>query len=326
MSIGRTDLNLVKVFDAVYEERNLLRAGRRLHLSQSAVSHALARLHEVVGEALFVRTSRGMVPTARAAGIAQALRESLRRIESALGTEPFDPARAVRKFVVAANDHLTAVLVSRLSHTLQREAPGVDLVIRPSTRLDLAEQIDLGGVDLAIGTFAQVPQRLHAATLFTDAEAVLLRKAHPAARRKLMLQDLARWPLLAVAVGGQEEGAVGGFILERGLARQVEMFDRARLQEALAAIGATPRFRMLVPHSLAIPELLRGCDMLSIVPASLAAQLARGDGVLVRPLPYEGHPALVRMVWHSRHEQDPAHEWLRGMVAKAVTSPRRRSS
>jgi DNA-binding transcriptional LysR family regulator len=109
MSIGRIDLNLIKVFDAVYEDRNLLRAGKRLNLSQSAVSHALTRLREVVGDELFVRTSKGMVPTARSAAMADELRDSLRRIEATLGVEPFDPGKSTRRFAVAANDHLTAV-------------------------------------------------------------------------------------------------------------------------------------------------------------------------------------------------------------------------
>jgi DNA-binding transcriptional LysR family regulator len=320
VSAVRVDLNLIKVFDAVFEERNLLRAGKRLHISQSAVSHALTRLHDLVGEELFVRTPRGMVPTSRAAGIAQTLRDSLRRIETALGTEPFAPLQAERQFVVAANDHMTVVIVAHLSQLLQRQAPGIDLVIRPSTRVDLAEQIDIGGVDIAIGIFAQVPQRLSNFTLFEDGEVVLSRKGHPANRRKLTLQDLATYPLLAVAVGGLEEGAVDGYILERGLARQAEMFDRARLQEALASIEATPRFRMLVPHSLAIPELLRASDMLSIVPASLAGPLGRSGDVLAHRLPYERKPALVRAVWHARNDHDPAHAWLREQIAQVANA------
>lgn len=141
MSIGRTDLNLLKVFDAVYEERNLVLAGKRLHLSQSAVSQALSRLRELVGDELFMRTGKGMVPTGRAAAMAPALRDSLRRIEATLGVEPFSPQQSTRRFVIASNDHLTEVIVAPLSRQLQRSAPGVDLVIRPFTRLDLAEQI-----------------------------------------------------------------------------------------------------------------------------------------------------------------------------------------
>jgi DNA-binding transcriptional LysR family regulator len=131
MSIGRIDLNLIKVFDAVYEDRNLLRAGKRLNLSQSAVSHALTRLREVVGDELFVRTAKGMAPTARAMAMADDLRSSLRRIEATLGVEPFDPLKSTRRFTIATNDHLTLVLIAELSRLMAVEAPQIDLMVRP---------------------------------------------------------------------------------------------------------------------------------------------------------------------------------------------------
>ncbi|MDM0032498.1 LysR family transcriptional regulator [Variovorax sp. J22P271] len=315
MGIGRTDLNLLKVFDAVYEERNLVLAGKRLHISQSAVSHALARLRELVGDELFMRTGKGMVPTGRAAAMAPALRDSLRRIEATLGVEPFSPQQSTRRFVIAANDHLTTVIVAPLSRELQRSAPGVDLVIRPFTRLDLAEQIDLRRIDLAIGIFSQVPGRLNSRTLMSQGEAILMRNGHPASRRKLTLQDMAKFPLVTLSVGGEEEGAVGGFILERGLARQSEMFDRHALEEALLTAQKVPRARVTVPHSLAIPALLRETEMLSIVPASLAMALAKNSDLLRRQPPYQAGTSTIRAVWHRRDEHDEGHVWLREAVA-----------
>jgi DNA-binding transcriptional LysR family regulator len=318
MSIGRLDLNLLKVFDAVYEDRNLVLAGRRLHLTQSAVSHALGRLRELVGDELFMRTGKGMVPTGRATAMAPSLRDSLRRIEATLGVEPFSPERSTRQFVIAANDHVTAVIVAPLSRELQEVAPGVNLVIRPSTRLDLAEQIDLGRIDMAVGIFSQVPARLNSRTLMSQGEAILMRKGHPASRRKLTLRDLAKYPLLIISVGGQEEGAVGGFILERGLARQSEMFDRNALEEALKEAGEVSRLRMTVPHSLAIPALLQGSDMLSIVPASLGLVLTKSSDLLRRQPPYAAGTSTIRAVWHGRDEHDAGHTWLREMVAKTA--------
>ena len=312
------DLNLLKIFDAVFEDRNLVLAGQRLNLSQSAVSHALTRLRELVADDLFLRTGRGLVPTARAIDMAPALRDALRRIEATLGAEPFVPAQSTRRFTIAANDHVTAVIVAPLSRELREAAPGVDLVIRPSTRLDLAEQIDLGRIDLAIGIFSQVPERLNARTLMAQGEVILMRKGHPASRCKLTLTDFATYPLLTISVGGQEEGAIDGFILERGLARQSEMFDRHALQEALAEIGQVPRLRVTVPHSLAIPALLGESDMLSIVPASLAKALMRGEELLRRQPPYRAGTATTRAVWHRRNDHDPAHVWLRDRVAAAA--------
>ena len=318
MSIGRMDLNLLKVFDAVYEDRNLVLAGRRLNLTQSAVSHALSRLRELVGDELFMRTGKGMVPTGRAAAMAPALRDALKRIEVTLGVEPFSPDQSQRRFVMAANDHLTAVIIAPLSRELQKDAPGVDLVIRPSTRLDLAEQIDLGRIDLAIGIFSQVPARLNSRTLMSQGEAILMRKGHPASRRKLTLHDFAKYPLVTLSVGGQEEGAVDGFILERGLARQSEMFDRHALEEALESAKELSRARVTVPHSLAIPALLRDTDMLSIVPASLAMVLAKSSDLLRRQPPYPAGSTTIRAVWHGRDEHDVGHSWLREMVARTA--------
>ncbi|MGB6008993.1 LysR substrate-binding domain-containing protein [Castellaniella sp.] len=317
MSIGGLDLNLLKVFEAVYEDRNLLRAGQRLNLSQSAVSHALSRLRDGVGDTLFLRTGKGLVPTARAIELAPILKKALDGIKEALETTSFSPAASGRRFVIAANDHVTLVVVAPLLSTLRRAAPGVDLVVRPSTRLDLAEQIDLGRIDLAIGAFAQIPSRFGASTLMVQDEAVLMRQDHPAARRRLTLRDFAAYPLVTVSVGGVEEGAVDGFILERGLARQSEVFDRRALQEALARVGLEPRLHVAVPHALAIPALLLGGDMMSIVPSTLARALAGQGGLLARPLPYRSGATTTRMIWHQRNDRDPAHAWLRGLVADA---------
>lgn len=318
MSIGRTDLNLLKVFEAVYEERNLILAGKRLHLTQSAVSHALRRLRDLVGDELFIRMGKGLVPTGRAMAMAPALLDSLRRIEDALGVEPFAPAHSRRRFVIAANDHVTEVILAPLSRALQTVAPGVDLVIRPSTRLDLAEQIDLGRIDLAIGIFAQVPARLNARDLMSQGESILMGKDHPASRRKFKLQDLTTYPLVTLSVGGQEEGAVGGFIVERGLARQSEMFDRRALEQAFQGAREMPRLRVTVPHSLAIPALLRGTDMMAIVPASLAIALARSGDLLRRSPPYAAGTETTRAVWHGRDDHDMGHAWLREMVAETA--------
>lgn len=318
MSIGRMDLNLLKVFEAVYEDRNLQLAGKRLNLTPSAVSHALQRLRELVGDELFMRTGKGMVPTGRATAMAPGLRDSLRQIEGILGVETFVPGTSRRRFVIAANDHVTEVIVVPLSRALQEIAPHVDLVIRPSTRLDLAEQIDLGRIDLAVGTFAQIPPRLNSRELMSQGEAILMRKGHPAARRRPTLKDLTKYPLVTLSVGGEEEGAVGGFIIERGLARQSEMFDRHALEKALLESKEAPRLRITVPHALAIPALLQDTDMLSIVPQSLAVALTKRDDLVCRKLPYQTRTSTMRAIWHSRDEHETGHIWLREMVVQAA--------
>lgn len=311
MNPQQIDLNLLRIFAAVFEDRNLLRAGKRLHLSQSAVSHALTRLRESLQDELFVRTAKGMEPTARAMAMAAPLREALQRIQDTLGVKPFIPGHTQRQFFIAANDYVTSVLLARLSQRLNTAAPLVNLVVRPSTRLDLAEQIDVGRIDLAISIFADVPARFQSTRVWAQDEVLVMRKGHPIGRRAVRLADLARYPLVTVSLGGQEEGAVSGFIVERGLARQSEMFDRHALEDALARAGALPRLRITVAHALAVPALLRDSDMISLVPAPLAREFARSGETLVKALPYPAPSTTLRAVWHRRNELEPAHVWLR---------------
>ncbi|MGT2473318.1 LysR substrate-binding domain-containing protein [Paraburkholderia terrae] len=322
MSADRIDLNLLRVFDAIFEDRNLALAGKRLNLSQSAISHALGRMRQVLGDDLFVRTGKGMEPTVRAVGMAAQVRGALAQIRAALGVDAFDPRVAQRKFVVAANDYITSLVLGRLSQRLRAEAPLVDLVIRPSTRLDLAGQIDVGRIDVAIGIFADVPTRLRSAQLWEQTDVVLLHRDHPISERAVTRDDLLAYPLVAISQGGEEEGAVSGFIVERGLARQSEMFNRDALNRAFADGADVPRMRMSVAHSLAIPALLRHSDMLALVPSSLGRELERYGELKMHATPYECHNAAVRAVWHERNDTDPALQWLRQQLADVARQVR----
>jgi DNA-binding transcriptional LysR family regulator len=322
MSADRIDLNLLRVFDAIFEDRNLGLAGKRLHLSQSAISHALARMREVLGDDLFVRTGKGMEPTLRAIGMAAHVRGALQQIRAALGVDAFDPRVAQRKFVVAANDYITLLVLGRLSQRLHAEAPLVDLVVRPSTRLDLAGQIDVGRIDVVIGIFADVPTRFRSTTLWEQTDVMLLHRDHPIADRPLTRDDLLVHPMIAISQGGEEEGAVSGFIVERGLARQSEMFNRDALNRAFADADDMPRMRMSVAHSLAIPALLRHSDMLALVPSSLGRELERYGELKMRATPYACPNVAVRAVWHERNDADPALQWLRNQLADVARQVR----
>lgn len=313
------DLNLIRVFDALMEERKVNRAGLRLGLTQSAVSHALNRLRHHLKDELFVRTRAGMMPTARAIEVSGRLREAIRQVEAAFGADGFDPATAQRRFVLAANDMMTATVGAHLMQVLAYTAPGLDLVIRPSTRIDLAEQIDMGLIDVALGVFSDVPARFHAEVACRVGDVAAVREGHPAAGG-LTLAAFAHYPLGVVSLGGPEAGAVGGYILERGLARQSDAFDRAGLTAALATAGAVPRFRIVTPHSLALPPVIAGTDTVAIIPDMLAP-LFRQAGLLVLPLPYAASMAVVQLVWHRRMVTDPGHAWFRTLLAQIATEP-----
>ena len=315
-SFKTLELNLLRVFDAVMEERSVLRASQKVALSQSAVSHSLARLREMLEDDLFVRTTSGMQPTARAINMAPLVREALKSLELAVDLTRFEPDKSTKRFTLAANDFTTLIIGTPLAQIVGREAPHVDLVVKPVTRIDLAEQIDLGRIDAAIGIFSTPPGRLRSSFLFAYDDVLIT-----GAKRKLGTLDrkkLARLPIVVVSFGGEHEGAVDGFLSERGLARRSEMFDRTALEAALADSEGPPRIAITVPHFLAIPALLAGTELAAIVPRPLAVAFARSHAVAIHELPYPTTPVEVRLLWHERQEGDTSHKWLHEVVRRST--------
>ncbi|QHD06945.1 LysR family transcriptional regulator [Pseudomonas sp. R76] len=311
----RLDLNLLRVFNAIYQNRSILLASKQLNLSQSAVSHALSRLRESLSDELFIRTANGMEPSVRAQAISGPIKDALNLIYSAVGVETFDPATTSRTFTLAATDYVTSVLLSRVIKHLSTAAPGIKLVVRPSTRLDLTDQIDVGRIDLVLGTFADLPKRVQSVSLWQQRDVLVMRRDHPLlSNKQIILDHLAGQLWAVISVGGQEEGAVNGFISERGLARQSDMFDRQSLEHALASIGQTPRYALTLPHSLALPEVLADSDLVGIVPEPLAQAFQERFGLHYRPLPYPGQTSVLEAVWHAQKANDPGHIWLRNQL------------
>ena len=208
------------------------------------------------------------------------------------------------------------VLASPLLKMLGREAPSVDLVIKPITRLDLAEQIDLGRIDVAIGVFSSPPERFRSSLLFEYDDVLVA-----GSKRKLGKLDkarLARLPLVVVSFGGEQEGAIEGFISERGLARRSEMYDRRALERALGESERPPRIAVSLPHFLALPALLEETELAAIVPRPLGMIFADKHAISMHELPYATTPLEVRLLWHERVEDDASHEWLREILRHAT--------
>ncbi|AMB85173.1 LysR family transcriptional regulator [Pseudomonas agarici] len=320
IAFDKLDLNLIRVFDAVMEEHSVLRASQRLHLSQSAVSHALSRLREGLGQEIFVRTGKGMTPTSYAIEISGPLRAALLNMSKTLtqAASPFEPEKVSRSFVIAANDYISATLLPQLNHQLSTAAPGIDLQITPATRLDLAEQIDLGRIDVAIGTFRSVPERFRTKPVLFQDEVFICSGEHPIGAKTLQLQDLTRYPLAVVSLGGEGEGVLSGYILERGLARQAQMYDRNALEQAMAEAGLSVRRQIVLPHFLALPMLLEKSELLAIMPQPLARTFARTLGFMIKPTPYAATRQQLDMIWHSSNDNDPAQRWLHSQISAAA--------
>ncbi len=312
------DLNLLRVFDALIEERSVTKAGERLGLTASAVSHALNRLRLALKDDLFVRGPNGMQPTLRAADIGPRLHQTLLQLRAALAPAEFFPAEAEREFTIASSDYGILVLLPAVMAIIRREAPHVGLRVWPLGE-GTSENLDSGRVDLAIGAFGKVPERFDSLTLFSEVMVWVIRADHPSAAGPLTLERLVELPHLIPAMGPQES-AVGGIVVEHGLERYVSRDESSELKEALAARGIRRMIAMTVPNVLAVPSIVEQSDMAALIPRRVALSAANRYRLKFFEPPYAPAAYDYSMIWHKTQGVEPGNAWLRGVFREAAAA------
>ena len=315
--LDNLDLNLLRIFEALYEERSATRAGMRLGLTQSAVSHALNRLRAVLGDDLFVRGPDGMQPTERAGEIAPRLRQALLQLQLALAPGEFVPERSDRRFTIACTEFAGAVLLPVLIAKLRAQAPHAALNVLPSN-LGVTENLRGGRADLAIGSFRRIPEWLAGEPLFRETWVWVVGADHPMAQDELTLERLAALPHLVIAATGEDEHAIEGYVLDHGLERLVTRSDAGLLQGALAARGLRRNIVVTTPHFVAALAAVSRSDIAALVPRRLAVPfIARYRLTLFEP-PYPSPAFEMMSLWHRDHGDQPAIRWLRRLLREAA--------
>jgi len=297
MNLGTVDLNLLIVFDALMQEHNLTRAGRRLGLSQPATSHALARLRHMLNDDLFIRTPEGMQPTPRAVQMAEPVRDALRVLHLTLEPEDFDPMQSSYGFTLLVNNYAARAVVPALAHRVGDAAPNVSLDIRPIGAVDVLDQLDAGGADVALGNLVDGGERFKCVRVTDDDYVALLDREHPAAGVSgLSPQRLAEIPHVVITSSGDDTSFIDERLEEHGLARKI----------------ATR-----VPF-LSIVLMLVGADRLAVVPRRAANGLAVVCPLVVKELPFGSPRITLSMIWHRRLDNHPAQRWLRSVIRASV--------
>ena len=314
---GALDLNLLRVFDALIEERSVTRAGERLGLTQSAISHALSRLRYVLDDDLFVRGAEGMQPTRRASEIAPRLRQGLLQLQLALTPADFVPEETSRRFTVICGEYVGAIFVPALVARLREAAPSAEIRIRPSNR-GVAEPLVAGRADLAIGSFRRIPEWFAAERLFEETRVWVLSDRHPAAWQELTLERLAELPHIIISATGEDEQAVAGYVVDHGLERLVMRSEVGLLQGALAARGLTRVIGLTTPHFLAALAVVSHSDMTAPLPRRLAAAFAGAYRLKLFEPPYASPPFEIMALSHREHGNEPAILWLRDLVRRVA--------
>jgi DNA-binding transcriptional LysR family regulator len=297
VSLAGIDLNLLVVLDALLQESSVTRAAERIGLSQSATSHALARLRALLDDPILVRTRGGMAATARARTLASPVHQALAELEKTLAPpRPFDPARSQRTFTLSLEDAGQVGLLPILAERLKREAPGVNLRARPGGGGVPEEELADGSVDLALAVSPEPSAGLRAEVVFTTPYVSIVRAGNPEVGKRLTLDRFSRLGHVVLA---------GPASVDAEIDRALEGHSRSR------------RAALVVPSLLPIPWLVARSDLVATVP-SLLLGLDRDRPPLERhrpPVPLE--PVTGSLVWHERLHDDPAHRWLRDVVGEA---------
>lgn len=291
--LTRLDLNLFRVFDVVYRERNLTRAAERLSLSQSAVSHALARMREQLGDPLFLREAQGVAPTPLATRIWPHVQEGLAILNRAVAhSERFEPERDVARVTLAMNDEIEPALLPTLMQVLRKRVPGIAVNSVRLDRKSLKSDLATGRLDLAIDVAQAMAEGLSQAFLMEDDWVVVSRNPEPLRRRQYLAAD-------HVTVSSRRSG------------RSIEDIELARL-------GITRRISARCQHYGTACRLVAESDWLLTMPRRLAESFGASAGGSVQDLPIALPRVKLYLFWHPDREEDPASRWLRETLLAAL--------
>ena len=294
MHIEKLDLNLLRLFDAVFRARSVSRAAEALGLTQPAASHGLTRLRLLLGDALFTRTSGGVAPTPRAERLAVPVQAALAMLQQAL-TEPerFDPATSRKLFRIHMSDIGEGRFLPALMARLRELAPGVRIETMPLATGDIAAALDSGRVDFAFGFLPQVKDTQRA-QLLKDRYIVLLRQGHPFAKRRrsgqALLEALHELDYVAVRTHA----------------------DTLRI---LQLLNLEDRVRLTTEHFMVLPAIVRATDLAVVMPRNIARGFAEAGGYAIVEPPFPLRDFTVALHWSKRFEADPANRWLRQVIA-----------
>jgi DNA-binding transcriptional LysR family regulator len=294
IALHHIDLNLLAPLDAVLATESVTAAAERVGLSKPAMSHALHRIRELLGDEILVRSGKHWVLTARATALREPLRELLRATRALLlDRGELDLGSLAREFRIHTTDHVLSILGVAVGREVAREAPNVTLRFLPVQPDDVPEL--RGDVDLGIGVFPELPPEFRKQKLFEDQFCVIARRGHPVVRGRITLKQYTQLHHLLVAPRGKPGSAA---------------------DHALTAAGERRRVLRTVPSFFAALHCVAESDCIATISARLArAHADRFELQIARP-PLELPAYAIDQIWHPRVETDPAHVWLRRLIAR----------
>lgn len=308
MNFRTLDLNLLRVFDAVMAERNLTRAAVLLSMTQPAVSNALKRFKDSVGEELLTRTAHGVNPTPTAEALWPEVRTALAHLKQAFDPGEFDPARDPVTFQLAMADATAAMLMPPLVVEIERVRALANLRVLPLTTRDPRGLLERGDIHCAVGYFpeavaalmAQGPAgQLRRARLYESDYVCVMRKDHPLAAGELTLDAFCEAHHLLTSVSGREQGFV---------------------DQALADIKRSRRVLLTVNQFFTAGRVVVQSDLLTVLPKAFVGATGYSKDLVIKELPFRMNGSHTEMIWHIRNDRSSAHRWLRRQLLAGALS------
>ena len=293
MNLSDKDLNLFVVFDVIYTERNLTKSGEVLGITQPAVSNALSRLRENFNDELFVRTSKGMVPTPVAENMVNDIRQALDLIRNSISeSESFNPKTANATFRISIGDTSEYRLLPQLIKNISNLAPGVDVESYLTPRTETPKELAAGNIDFAIDPPIHSDPNLKNKKIYQDDYVLVVNKKHPIAKKKkISLEDYLNLSHIHISKRASGLGHV---------------------DTTLNRLGLTRRIALKAQHFLVAPYII---DQSNLVMTTIKS-FSRGRELKVFQLPFKINPLVLHLYWHVNKDMDPANKWMRELILK----------
>lgn len=307
MNFRTFDLNLLRVLDALLSTRSTTRAGQQLGMSQPAVSAALSRLRHALGDPLFIRQGRQLVPTDYAGGLHAPLRDLLGQTEALLAGQPdFDPGAATDSLTLSGSDFYAELLMPRLARHLSHVAPGMRVQLVDLVPDNYVQSVGQSAVDMAILPATPTPDWVEERRLHSSHFLAVARADHP-----------------EIATAAIAPGAV--LPLDLFCSLQHALFSpEGKLHglgdAALARIGRARQVTMTLPVFSGVLNAVSQSDLIALIPHQLAESVAPRLGLSLYHPPIPVGPVEIMMVWHKRASTAPAHRWLRDQIAMLMAT------
>ena len=304
MNFRTLDLNLLRVFDAVMAEGSITRAAERLAMTQPAVSNALKRLRDSVGEDLLTRAARGVAPTAFGEALWPQVRSALGQLRTALEPGDFDPTVDARVFRLTMADAMAAFLLPALMARFAALGARCQIEVRPLLDRDPRELLAHGDIDVALGHFPEVLAALAAQgrvaplrhrRLGEGRYVCVMRAGHPLAGAPLTLAAFCAAEHVLVSFSGRPHGFV---------------------DQALAAQQLSRRVALTVNQFFTAAQVVARSDLLTVLPEGFLPLTGLEERLVMRELPVEPGTVYADAIWHVRHDRSAAHQWLLAQFAE----------